>query len=343
MTDRNKTQSEGTRRDFIKVTSFGLGALAVGFPQGLVFAAEDKYPSGPIDIITPFSVGGGTDIWVRTFSVALASKGSLQVPVNVNNLPGAASLRGVGTAFSAKPDGYTLVAFNPPSTPWAWYIHQPDFDIEKFVGLSVFAREPGVVAVNANSPYPDFQSVFDAYTEQKLKIIASLGIGTGWHVASLLMKKRFNLNWQQYVSYKGTADVVAALYRNEVDVGVITAASAVDGVAEGRLRILAVLGLEERLGTFPDAPTLKELGKDPLKETLFLRSFYAPPGTPENIQKILEDAFLKAQDDPIVMARYESLGLKPAHGSGLEAEQAIKDSIKVAEEIDLRSIVKDKK
>lgn len=343
MKDHKKTQAEWTRRDFIKMTSIGLGALTIEIPPGFAFATEGKYPSEPIDIITPFSVGGGTDIWMRTFSVALAGKKSLRVPVNINNIPGAASLRGVTAAYSAKPDGYTLVAFNPPSTPWSWFIHQPDFDIEKFVGVSVFAREPGVVAVNANSKYRDFKSILDAYKEQKLKIIASLGIGTGWHVASLLMKKRFNLNWQQYVSYKGTADVVAALYRNEVEVGVLTAASAADGVKEGRLRVLAVLGLEERLSTFPDSPTLKELGKDPLKETLFLRSVYAPPGTPENIQKVLEEAFTKAQDSSIVMSRYNSLGLTPAYGTGKEAEQAIKDAIKVANEIDLRAIVKDKK
>ncbi len=343
MKDERKLFSSMTRRDFIKTTSIGLGSLALGLPKGLAFAAEATYPNNPIDIILPFSVGGGTDIWARTLAVAAASKEILNVPVNVNNLPGAASLRGVGTAFSAKPDGYTLVSFNPPSTPWAWYIHQPGFDIEKFVGLSVFAREPGVIAVSANSPYKTFDDVFNAYKSSKLKIIASLGIGTGWHVASLLMKRRFNLDWSQYVAYKGTSEVIAALYRNEVEVGVVTAASAADGFAEGRLRILAIIGQEERVETFPDTPSLIELGKDPLKECLFLRSIYAPPGLPADIQQILEKAFTKAQDNPVVAAHYKSLNMKPPYGTGAEAEKAIKDSLKVAAEIDLRSIVKNNK
>ena len=130
---------------------------------------KKKFPNKPIDIIVPFSVGGGTDIWMRTFSVALAQKKSLRTPINIRTMPGAATLRGAGVAFKAKPDGYTLFACNPPSTPWAWYVHEPPFDIRKFTGISVYAREPGIIVVPADSKYKDYKDLAEAFKKGELK------------------------------------------------------------------------------------------------------------------------------------------------------------------------------
>lgn len=332
-----------TRRNFIKTSSIGLGAFSLGMPGSLAFAKGDKYPKDPIDLIVPFSVGGGTDIWMRIFAVALASKKNLRNPINIRNIPGAASLRGAGAAYKAKPDGYTIFAMNPPSTPWSWYTHQPAFDITKFVGISVYVREPGMIVVREGLKYKDFESVFKAYENNELKFFSSLGIGTVWHVASLLLQKRVGLKWQKYVSYKGAGDVIAALYRKEIDVGIITAASAIDPVRDGRLIPIAMLGLEKRLKSFPNTPTLNEFGKPTLKEAILQRAIYAPPGLPADKQAVLEKAFTKAQDNKLVQSNYKSLDLEPAYGTGKEAEQVVLDAIQVAQEIKLREIVKKSK
>jgi tripartite-type tricarboxylate transporter receptor subunit TctC len=304
-------------------------------------AAGDKkrFPNKPIDIIVPFSVGGGTDIWMRTFAVALAGKKSLRTPINIRTMPGAATLRGAGMAFKAKPDGYTLFACNPPSTPWAWYVHQPPFDMRKFVGISVYAREPGVIVVRSDSKYKDYQDLANAFKKGELKLWTSLQKGTLFHIASLLMQKRDILDWEKYVAYKGCSDVVAALLRKEVECGVCTVTSLQNSILDGKLRPIAIVGFENRLKAFPDTPTLNELGKNPLLETTLRRCVFAPPGTPKDIQQILEKAFTKAQDNIIVQARYKSLDLVPARGTGAEAEKTVLETIQVAEDLKLREIV----
>lgn len=300
---------------------------------------KKKFPNKPIDIIVPFSVGGGTDIWMRTFSVALAAKKSLRTPINIRTMPGAATLRGAGVAFNAKPDGYTLFACNPPSTPWAWYVHQPPFDMRKFVGISVYAREPGVIVVPADSKYKDYQSLAAAFKKGEIKLWTSLQKGTLFHIASLLMQKRDILAWEKYVAYKGCGDVVAALLRKEVECGVCTVTSLQNSILDGKIRPIAIVGFDKRLNAFPDTPSLNEFGKSPLLETTLRRCVFAPPGTPKDIQQILEKAFTKAQDNIIVQARYKSLDLVPARGTGAEAEQTVRDTIKVAENLKLREIV----
>ena len=304
-------------------------------------AAKKKkgFPNKPIDIIVPFSVGGGTDIWMRTFAVALASKKNLRTPINIMTMPGAASLRGAGVAFNAKPDGYTLFANNPPSTPWAWYIHQPPFDIRKFVGISVYAREPGMIVVPSDSKYKDYKSLASAFETGELKLWASLQKGTIFHITSLLMKKRNIIHWEKYVSYKGCGDVAAALIRKEIKVAVCSVTPMLNPILDGKIRPLAITGYEKRLKIFPDIPTLKELGKDPLLETTLRRSVFAPPGLPKDIQQILEKAFIKAQDNLIPQARYKSVDLLPAYGTGAEAERVVRESILVAEDLKLRDIM----
>lgn len=329
-----------TRRKFLATASAGTASVALGVNGVPALAETKKFPSEPIDIIVPFGVGGGTDIWLRTISVALATKKNLRVPINIRNIPGAASLRGTGVGFTAKPDGQTLTAFNPPSTPWAWFLHNPPFDIEKFKGISVYVREPGIIVARPGAKVKDFSQMVNAYNSGELKIIASQQAGTIWHIAATLMKNRSGVNWQQYVSYKGTGDIIAALIRKEVDVGIVTASSAFDHVKDGKLVPLAIVGMDERMGSFPNVPTMNEFGMDPLKVCVLRRSVFAPPGIDEERREILEQAFIKAQDHLIVKAQYDSLSLKPARGTGAEAEESIRDAIKVAKEIDLKSITK---
>lgn len=326
------------RRTFVR-----LGATAVAVGAGaLPIRAKAAFPDSPIDIIVPFSVGGGTDIWVRQLTIAMSKADSLGVPVNVVNIPGAKSLRGTGEAALAAPDGYKLIAFNPPSTPWAWYLSQPPFDIRKFTGLSVYVREPGIVVTSPVSEIDSFEGLQKAYASGGKKVIASLAKGTNWHIAALLLQRRVGIDWKNYVSYKGTADVIAAIMRREVEVGIVTASSALDGVRDGKLKPIAVIGATERLSAYPDVPTLKEIGFDPLEVCVLRRAVFAPAGIPEDRRMVLEKALIAAQDSPVLKKQYAALGLPPARGNGAEADKAIADSLVVAEEIDLKSIVKKK-
>lgn len=325
-----------SRRQLLKRGAGGL-ALGAGL-AGLPVLAQEKFPSEPIDIIVPFGVGGGTDIWIRAMGIALSTKEGLRVPVNVRNLPGASSLRGTGEGFIADPDGYTLTAFNPPSTPWAWFLHEPPFDITQFKGLSVYVREPGIIVAHPDSGIDSFDQMVEAYNSGSKQIIASQQKGTIWHIAAMLLKQRSGINWEQYVSYKGTADIIAATLRKEVEVGIVTASSAQDSVRDGKLKALAIVGLTERLGSYPDVPTMNESGMDPLEVCVLRRAVFAPAGIDEERREILEKAIIAAQDNTFMQAQYQSLSLVPAYGDGAEAEKAIMESLAVAVEIDLKSV-----
>src|SRR5260370_32250547 len=70
-------------------------------------AAEDAFPSRPIQLIVPFPPGGVADITGRPTAAAMEK--ILKQPVSVLNRPGAAGAVGNSAVANAKPDGYTIL------------------------------------------------------------------------------------------------------------------------------------------------------------------------------------------------------------------------------------------
>ena len=69
-----------------------------------VFAA---YPERPIQIIVPYSPGGGSDLALRLFGETV-KKHYPGTNVVVRNQPGGGGSIGTSAAINARPDGYTL-------------------------------------------------------------------------------------------------------------------------------------------------------------------------------------------------------------------------------------------
>jgi tripartite-type tricarboxylate transporter receptor subunit TctC len=95
------TKLKLSRRDFIKTS---LAATAVVAAPAIVRA--QSFPSRPIKLICPWTVGGTTDVVVRAF--ADSASRALGGTIIVENKPGAGGILGAVELANAKPDGYTL-------------------------------------------------------------------------------------------------------------------------------------------------------------------------------------------------------------------------------------------
>src|SRR3954447_16603967 len=70
-------------------------------------AMAQVYPSRPITIIVPYTVGGPSDTLLRILAEHM--HGSLGQAVIIDNVGGAAGRIGTGRGARAAPDGYTLI------------------------------------------------------------------------------------------------------------------------------------------------------------------------------------------------------------------------------------------
>ncbi|MFW6289816.1 MAG: Bug family tripartite tricarboxylate transporter substrate binding protein [Mariniphaga sp.] len=325
--------------NFFKTVAVILASALVFIAAGNVSAAEDEFPSKSVKIIVPFTVGGGTDAWMRTFAAALSSKDYLGVDVSVRNLPGGQDLRGIGECYRAKPDGHTLTAFNPPSSPFAWYLHKPSWDIRELTGITVYAEDPQMLVANKKYEHKDLESLLKALKNGEQPKVSLSGLGGLEHIAAELFAKRYDVSFENYVPYNATSDVISSLIRGETDIAFGSYTVMEPAIAEGDIVGIAVAGQEERLEALPDVPTFSEFG-DPLLELKFSRAVYGPPGLSKERQQILEKAFIKAQEESSLLeSRYDSYGIKPSFGTGKEAEESLKNAAKLAEELKIEKLV----
>src|SRR3546814_10514367 len=70
-------------------------------------ASADTYPAHPIRIIVPFAAAGTTDLVTRILAQELGTRWN--VPIVVDNRPGAGGNSGSDAAAHAAPAGYTLL------------------------------------------------------------------------------------------------------------------------------------------------------------------------------------------------------------------------------------------
>jgi tripartite-type tricarboxylate transporter receptor subunit TctC len=83
----------------------GFSGLA-GCVGGLGGGGGGEYPSNPIEVIVPYSAGGGSDTYARQFAEQLTD--ILGVEFQVSNITGAGAMNGQREMTTADPDGYTL-------------------------------------------------------------------------------------------------------------------------------------------------------------------------------------------------------------------------------------------
>lgn len=328
---------------FLKMMAVGMIVLSIIIVAHNPAMSEDKFPSKQVVIIVPFTVGGGTDAWARTFAAAMSGKKYLGVDVVVSNLPGGQDLRGIGELYKSEPDGYTLCAFNPPSSPFAWYLHKPNWDIRKLTGITVYGKDPQILVARAGYEYKDLNGLMKGLKEGKEPKVGLSGLGGMEHVSALLFSKRYNVPLKRFIPYNSTSDVISALVRNEVDIAFSSFTAAEAYMADGKLVGLALAGQKERSATIPDVPTFSEFG-DPLLELTFSRSVYAPPGLPKDRQQFLEKKFIEAQEkDILLQARFKSYNMTPTLGTGKDAEDQLVNAIQVAQDLEIEKLMKKKK
>jgi tripartite-type tricarboxylate transporter receptor subunit TctC len=132
-------------------------AMLVAFAALLMAAptvAQTGYPDRPVRIIVGFTAGSATDITARMFAQKLNA--AWNVPVTVENIPGAGGSVGGDRVAKAAPDGTTLywgangaMTINPSLLP------NPTFDpVRDLAPIARVLVMPSLLVVNNDVPAP---------------------------------------------------------------------------------------------------------------------------------------------------------------------------------------------
>ena len=208
----------------------------------LVFFAvvhAQQYPSKPIKLIHGFVPGGNVDITARVVGQPMSE--ILGQPVVVEGRPGAGGTVAANVVARSDPDGYTLFMMaSGHSVSPGLYQSLPYDPVNDFTMISMAAQFPFVIAVAPNHPAKSLGDLLkQAKAKQGQVSLAHAGVGTGMHLATVLLQSRtgteFNL-----IPYKGGNLAPMAVAQGETEVVFDTPAGMASLISAGKLRPLAV-------------------------------------------------------------------------------------------------------
>lgn len=279
----------------------------IGLALALVaaHAAAQGYPSKPVHVIISFTAGSATDIVGRVVSAKLAEYWGQ--PVVPENRAGAGGSIGSALVAKAAPDGYTLlINSNAHSVNPAIYAKLPYDTARDFVDIVPLSMAPNVLVVPVASPH---KSLMDLISHGKAKPGAinfgHAGVGSGTHLNTEKLIAAADIKVTQ-VPFKGTPEVVQALFSNSVDCYWAPISAGMAHIKSGKLRALAVSS-SKRSPALPEVPTTGEAGVRGADAPLWF-GVWGPAGVPADIVgKINADA-RKALADPGVKEKLANLG-----------------------------------
>lgn len=312
MSQNGNSWYSGSRRHFLKTTGAASAAGLVGLAGCLGDDEEGEFPYEPLRMIIPYGPGGGSDLIGRQYAPFYSD--ILDVDVEVENVPGGASLRGQGEVFSREQDGHHFTMTHIPSTPGAALLQDPGWDPRDFTHMGGCAFYVVGIFANPQYEFQGFNDIVDRYNDGEFSRLGGLGYGHTFHLISLILREEAGWDWQQWIDYDGTGDLVAAVTRDEVPAGVTGTSALPPHHIEGDIDILTVLysggdpvvraaGIEDEIEVLSD---VSDVNIDTFGSVD--RAWVLGPDVPDDRLEVLEDATQQAAEDSEMVEWREETG-----------------------------------
>jgi tripartite-type tricarboxylate transporter receptor subunit TctC len=270
-------------------------------------AALADWPEKPVRIIVTFAAGGASDIVARVIADPLAR--ALGQPVVVDNKPGAGGTIGGQEVARAAPDGYTLMLSNTtPTTIGPFTVPRPPYDpVRQFTHVAMLGVAPVLIMANPKSGPATLNDLPKAAAAPGYTF-GSGGPGSIGHIVGEMTKGAMKVQ-MTHVPYRGGAPMTTDLIAGQIPLGIDVITAFVPMVKAGQIKALAVT-TRARSPLLPDVPTVLELGWPQLvAENYFGVS--GPAGLPADVTDRLYKALAAIVADPVVVKRFEELGVTP--------------------------------
>ena len=290
----------------------GLLAILFALPAAIAPApAQDGYPLRPVEVVVPFTAGGGTDLLARLLCEGLSKR--LGQSFVVLNRAGANSNVGTASVVKAKPDGHTLLmasiglAANP-----SLYRKLPFDPLSDLAPIALIANSPTILVAAPSVPASTLAELIALLKAQPGHLnYASYGAGSGPHLAAELF--RFTTGTDMvHVPFSGGAPAAVGVMNNSVQMLFSSILPVLGQVRSGALKPIAIAS-ERRSPLLPDIPTFAESGVDYRTGTWF--GLLAPARTPDDILAKLNRSTVDTLEDRDVRAKITEQGGEVLGGS----------------------------
>ena len=277
--------------------------LAPGLAQ-----SQTAYPSKPIRYIVPVAAGGGSDMVGRTVTERWGQQ--LKQSFVVDNQGGGGGVIACQATVRAAADGYTLmqgyVATHGTSPATRKVPYDP---VKDFSAIGMIGATPNVLVVNAALPVKTVKEFIEYVRKNPGRIsYGSAGQGSLTHLTMELFKQQIQ-SFMVHIPYRGIAPAFTDLIGGQTQAMFPGLAAAIPHIRSGRVRPLAVTGLQ-RHPQFKDLPTLDESGFKGLDAQQWY-GVVGPAGMPAPIVRQLNETLATVLRSPELREKLSVEAIEP--------------------------------
>ena len=312
------------------------GVVAAGLMASPAPAA-DFYAGKTIEILIGGDVGGGYDIYARTLARHLPRHIPGSPTIVPKNLPGAGSGRAAAQIASVAPKDGTIIGAVFPGVIVAPLLEartQSLFDPTKFTYLASADSGTRVCVTFHTSKIKTFED-----SQKQKTILGASAAGGSTRDYGAFLKKLTGMQVEIVSGYKGTADIMLAMERGEVD-GLCgldwssAKSQKPDWLRDKKLNILVQMGVEAdaeltKLGVpqvwkFVKDEETRQVVELIVSQQIFGRPYIAPPDTAPEQVKTLRAAFMATMQDKQFLEEAEKARIDIAPSTGEKVQDVVR-------------------
>lgn len=243
----------------------GMTALAAcGSDTDAAGDAEATFsPSSSVEMVIPFTPGGGVDLAGRRIASTLTDEDIVDVSIQPTNYPGGSSAVGMSKMSGDYAGDPHVLAIVTPTSITGPILTGSGVTLDNVTPLARIFSEFGTIAVRADSPIESMDDFVDAWKGDPTGFkIGGPSVGSTDHVTigKLAVALGIDPEEMNFTAYDGGSGV-PALLGGHLD-AIIAGNEFIDYVESGDARALAITPDEPVGGRFEGIPTLKESGID---------------------------------------------------------------------------------
>ena len=282
-------------------------ALASSLTVIAVGAHAQALTARTIRIVVPFSAGGSNDVIARAIAGPLSKR--LDVPVIVDNRPGAAGVVGSDHVAKSPKDGSVLLLTSSSLLTAAATQSQLPYDaLTAFAPVAMIGRGPMLLAVSASAPWKSLADLVAAARSKPGAInYGTAGVGSIAHLTTELFDDAAKIK-MTHVPYKGASNAAVDLAAGQIQLMISNYSTLAPLIRGGKIRSLAVTSAAAH-PAFPDMPPMAASAAG--FDVAIWVGVFAPAGTPQSIVDRLNQEVNAIAASPEVLAVLEPDGALP--------------------------------
>ena len=250
-----------------------------------------------IQVIVPYSPGGGSDQQVRRLQPALEE--ALGLSLNITYQEGADGAVGWNALWNAEPDGCTIGNVVAPNIMNVTATGENiGFEGSEFEYIGWTEYSPNLIGVAQDARWETIEEYIQEAQENPGEITIS-GVGSNGVLLVSEVLQAIDAELTYVPVTGGVGDIIPQVAGGHID-STISGFSLLD---TGQIRPLALSG-SETSPDLPDVPTFEEAGF-PGVNLVTSWGLILPPETPEEIVLRWNQAYQEAMQNPEVVSAYE--------------------------------------